>query len=744
MFSNSLPPEADGFEVLRLAELAKYDLQEIQSGVGFEDYVNFAARTFGVPMAVLSFVGAETQYFKAKTGTTMPQTLRMVSFCMQAIQQPDCLEVLDASADDRLRENLLVTGPPFIRFYAAAPLVAPAGHTIGSICILDTAPHARFSPKDRQSLAELSRMITCKLEQFRLTDVEKHARPTKENLPDSNTQFELLVNSVTNYALYTLTPSGHVASWNDGALRIEGYQSEEIVGRHFSELYTQKERDEGLPARALNTSMEKGTYHAEVLRVRKNGKTFWASEVIDPIFDGHKELIGYSKIVRDISEKRAAYERLVELARTDLLTGLPNGLAIKEQADRVLATGQDMIAFRVKVRGLMDFHDHLGPSDSDNVLRQVANRIREAAPSTALVGCIGGNNFAMAIPDTSDPEDASNLCQRLIGEFARPFEWDGQRLHLELLIGVSLSPMHGVKAEELAATASIALVEAGKLTGGGWCMFEPQMRQAIVKRRSIEQALQLAVERSELELYFQPQVRLTDRKIIGSEALLRWRHPEQGLMAPREFLPILENSMLAQTVGTNIIFTACRHAAEARARSAENYFVAVNLFGSELQSNTLVKIVQDALKRYRLPPDALQLEVTENVILEPSDLIIEQFKTLRTSGICIALDDYGTGYASLSVLKNFPVDRLKIDLSFVRGMCTDVEDAAVVKAILYLAKNFGLSVTAEGIENIEQESLLKQLGCGCGQGFLYGRALQSNEILHLLIGNAGPVGQHSV
>ena len=302
-----------------------------------------------------------------------------------------------------------------------------------------------------------------------------------------------------------------------------------------------------------------------------------------------------------------------------------------------------------------------------------------------------------------------------------PIGWEDQESSLGLSIGIAMGPRHGTSASALLASADLALYRAKAEGRHSYSIFQPSFRQAAVARRTCDQELQQAVADGELELYYQPLVRLADRKIVGAEALLRWRHPQHGLLAPGAFLHVLDAGSLAATVGDWVIRTACTCAASMRRLGLADFAVSVNLFGAQFRKGDLVTCVENALQDANLPAEALELEITETVILRHEEQMLAPLRELRALGLGIAFDDYGTGYASLSMLKRLPLSCLKIDQSFVRNLAVSEEDAAVVKAILYLAQSFQLSVIAEGIETEQQASLLQELGCQFGQGFLYAK-----------------------
>ena len=555
---------------------------------------------------------------------------------------------------------------------------------------------------------------------------------TKRGLIDNQRQFRLLVESVVDYAIYMLNPDGIISSWNPGAERIKGYSRDEVIGRSFERFFTEEDRVAGAPHRALETAKREGRAEAEGWRLRKDGSLFWASVVIDTIRDDQGRLLGFAKVTRDMTERRRHEEHLYRLAHYDPLTTLPNRLILSAALDDAVRSRRSVSVLMLDLDGFKEINDTLGHAAGDEVLKAAAQRIKDCVGDKGVVGRLGGDEFAIVVSGLADPIGAGALCEDLIEAFRTPIEWEDQESSLGLSIGIAMGPRHGASAPELLASADLALYRAKAEGRHSYSMFQPSFRQAAVARRTCDQELQQAVADGELELYYQPLVRLADRKIVGAEALLRWRHPRDGLLAPGAFLHVLDAGSLAATVGDWVIRTACTCAASMRRLGLADFAVSVNLFGAQFRKGDLVTCVREALRNSELPADALELEITENVILRHDEQMVAPLRELRALGVGIAFDDYGTGYASLSLLKRFPLSGLKIDQSFIRNVAASEEDAAVVKAILYLARSFDLSVIAEGIETEQQASLLQDLGCQFGQGFLYAKPLPATQMLKFL------------
>lgn len=547
--------------------------------------------------------------------------------------------------------------------------------------------------------------------------------------------YRLLVENITDYAIYMLNPNGIVTNWNLGAQRFKGYTPAEIVGQSFRRFFTDTDRRDGLPDRILATAASEGRYEGEGWRVRKDGTHFWAHVVVDAIRDSSGRLLGFAKITRDVSERRKNEERLHWLAHYDTLTLLPNRMTTRSILDDAIASQPSATVLMIDLAGFKDVNDTLGHAAGDALLKSAGGRLKTCIGHMGTVGRLSSDEFAVILPGLADPLEAARICEWLIEAFRTPFDWEQQESYLGLSIGIAMSPAHGDCAEGLLTSADLALNRAKAEPRNAFCLFDPSFRQAALARHNCNLELRRAVAEGELELFYQPLVRLSDYRVTGAEALLRWRHPERGLIAPEAFIDVLEHGSLAAVVGDWTIKEAAAQARKIRERGMEEFRMNVNLFAAQLRRGHLVSIVIEALEGNGLPPGALELEITENIFLERGEAMIEPLRQLRELGVGIAFDDYGTGFASLSLLKRFPLSRLKVDRSFVRDLCSDAEDAAVVKAIAYLAESFGLEVTAEGVEREDQRLRLRELGCDSAQGYLFGRPMPAERIMELLDGH---------
>lgn len=433
--------------------------------------------------------------------------------------------------------------------------------------------------------------------------------------------------------------------------------------------------------------------------------------------------------------KRATAEAAVEqkaddlyrLANFDILTGLANRGRFYRLVERTLLSLSPAAVLMIDLDGFKDVNDTLGHAIGDGILWEVAARLTELIPPGGTAARIGGDEFAILLPQMSEFDIALMLARMIVARIAQPIRIEEHEVRVGASCGVALAPLHAQEALELIEDADLALFKA-KSTGRGRAFaFAQALRMEASARRLYAMELHRAVNDSEFVLFYQPQIRLSDTALVGAEALIRWYHPTRGLLSPAAFLPALEGGPLAATVGAWVLDEACAQAALWRRSGLETFRMAVNLFGAQFRVGDLAIDVFAALERHGLPPEALELEVTENIALGHDDVVLETLQRLHKHGVGIAFDDFGTGYGSLSLLKQYPVTRIKIDKSFVQGMLVSKRDASVVQAVLDMARNFELATIAEGIETAAQASYLTAIGCEEAQGYLYGKPMAPQQ-----------------
>lgn len=434
----------------------------------------------------------------------------------------------------------------------------------------------------------------------------------------------------------------------------------------------------------------------------------------------------------DITERKRAEARLAFLAQHDALTGLPNRTLLRQQMDEMLVhtrrTSDKMAVLALGLDNFKSVNDTLGHGVGDKLLRAVAKRLRSVLREEDIVARLNSDEFMVVQNGLARPEDAVQLCRRLLQAIADPYLIDGQAVIIGATIGIAMAPSDGDDAEKLLKNADMALSRAKAETRGTFSYFEAGMDARAQSRRKIEIELRDAIQNEVLRPHYQPLVDLATGRITGFEALVRWPHPERGMIPPVEFIPVAEETGLITSLGRLMLRQACQDAAG----WPDDVRVAVNLSPLQFRTGNVLALVMDALKQSGLPPKRLELEITETLVLEKSNQVLATLHALRALGVRISMDDFGTGYSSLSYLRNFPFDKIKIDQSFIRDLAADREAQAIVRSIISLGKGLGVTITAEGVETEAEFRCLRTEGCQEGQGYLFSRPRPNADIVVLL------------
>ncbi len=436
-------------------------------------------------------------------------------------------------------------------------------------------------------------------------------------------------------------------------------------------------------------------------------------------------------IVRDVSERRAAEERIAFLSRHDPLTGLPNRTVLRERAEEALRHVERGGALALLVLDLDHFqaaNDQLGHAAGDALLRAVGERLAGAMRETDVIARLDGDCFGVLQTGIERPEDAGRLAERLLGVLGAPFQAQSRSVALAASIGIAVAPTDGAAFETLLQKSETALLRCKREGRGGFRYFEARMEA----RRDMAQALTLDLRKAlaggEFELFYQALVALEDRRITGFEALLRWRHPTRDLVSPAEFIPIAEETGMIVPIGAWVLRQACTEAA----RWPPDITVAVNLSPVQLRSPALARTVRSALAASGLPARRLELEITESVLLTEDERTLATLRDLRAMGVRISMDDFGTGYSSLRYLRSFPFDKIKLDQSFVHDLSGGPEAMVIVRAVAGLGHSLGIATLAEGVETEEQLERLRAAGYTEAQGYFFNRPGPSRTVTTLL------------
>lgn len=436
-------------------------------------------------------------------------------------------------------------------------------------------------------------------------------------------------------------------------------------------------------------------------------------------------------------------EHLVYLANYDMLTRLPNRSLLVERLRQAIGHArrhrQSLAVMSMDLDGFQIINDSLGHEFGDEVLRETAERLIQVVPAGTTVARLSSDEFALMYESSSLVNDVSNLVQRLLDSISIPIMMEKHEIVITACIGVSVFPSDGDEPLVLLKNANTAMSRAKAQGQNSYKFFTEEMNALALKRLILENHLRKALSRSELRLLYQPQVDLNSNRITGVEALLRWEHPELGLVSPDRFIPVAEETSMIIAIGEWVLQTACEQCKRWQEQGLPSIRVAVNVSSRQFQNSDLLSVIQRVLGETQLEPAFLELELTESMLMEEDldkkNSSFSMFSQLQKMGIHIAVDDFGTGYSSLSYLKRFPLNTLKIDRSFIKDVCHNGDDAAITTAIIAMAHSLQLSVVAEGVETEDQLTFLKQHACETVQGFLFSRAISAQEMSQLLVKN---------
>ncbi|MBS6082625.1 MAG: EAL domain-containing protein [Pseudomonas fluorescens] len=524
---------------------------------------------------------------------------------------------------------------------------------------------------------------------------------------------------------------GLIVHVNRAFMEITGYQRDDVMGqrpslfksgRHSAHFYQQM-------FQALEST---GEWSGEIWNRRKSGEVYPQWQTIRVIHDDQGQVSHYVAVFSDISAIKDSEHELAHLAHHDPLTDLPNRLLFTDRAEQALASAQ------VHKRGcallLMDLdhfkiiNDSLGHNVGDQLLKLVAERLSGLFGPGVTLARLGGDEFAVLAESCPQVVQAAALAQRMLNAMKDPFIFDGNQLFISASIGISLFPSDALSAEQLLRNADSALFKAKSAGREGYALYTEELTAHAQHRVEIAGELRRALDQHELRVYYQPVHDLHDSRLVGVEALVRWQHPERGLVPPGEFIPIAERTGLIADIDAWVMDQACRQMCQWLADGAPLSFIAINVSSRLFARRELYEQVAQVLHTTGLDPAFLELEVTESAVMDDPEVALEQLHRLRELGLRLAIDDFGTGYSSLLRLKRLPVQKLKIDQGFVAGLPWDEDDAAIVRVVIALAKSMGMQVHAEGIEQVEQARFLLDQECDMGQGYWFGRPMPADEI----------------
>lgn len=542
------------------------------------------------------------------------------------------------------------------------------------------------------------------------------------------------INAASDQVIITNT-KGIVEFVNPAFERESGYTLLEAIGQD-SRFIRSNCHDEGFYADLWNTILSGNTWHNEMINKRKDGSLSTDDVTITPIIGDTGKIEHFIAIKRNITDKKVHQQRMDHLAHHDPLTGLPNRLLFGDRLTQHLAhsrrDGQMLAVMFLDLDRFKLINDTLGHNAGDLLLKEVATRLKVTLREVDTIARMGGDEFTIILADVKSESHAEELAGRIIEVVCKPFFIDGRELFVTASIGISLYPTNGLDAETLVRNADTAMYRAKELGRDTYQLYTESLNTAMLERMTMEHSLRKAIEQDEFVLHYQPRVDLRTGQILGAEALVRWRHPELGLVPPNQFIPLAEETGLIVPIGEKVISAACEQNRAWHNNGLPPISIAVNVSARQFQQQDLVGTVRQILSESGLNPRFLDIELTESTLMQNPELAVEVLSDLKAMGVRISIDDFGTGYSSLSYLKRFPIDTVKIDRSFIRDITTNPDDAAIAGAVVAMAHSLNLSVIAEGVETIEQLEFLRAINCDEIQGYFISHPIPADDFQQML------------
>ncbi|MBS4097432.1 MAG: EAL domain-containing protein [Sulfuricella sp.] len=531
------------------------------------------------------------------------------------------------------------------------------------------------------------------------------------------------------------TADNTIVSVNRAFSEITGYSAEEVLGQNPRLLNSGRQSQ--VFYRDMWDSLNKtGHWQGEIWNRRKNGEIFPQWLTISVLRDEAGEVNHYIALCTDISQRKFDEERIERLAYYDPLTDLPNRVLLQDRLARVLANAQRnhraAAILMLDLDRFKNINESLGHGVGDAVLQAVAERLRTNVRDADTVARLGGDEYLVVLADIDDAQDVAVVAKKVLDSFAAPISVGDRELGVSLSIGISVYPNDGEDQQTLMKNADSAVYSAKQAGRNTYQFYTRDMNASTLEALMIENALRRALERHELRLYFQPQADMHTGEIIGAEALIRWQHPELGLLAPGAFIPIAEDSGLIIPIGEWVLEEACRHVKEWHDAGFNKLTVAVNMSAVQFRQDNLSSRISAIGRETGVDLGYVELELTESMIMHNAEQMIDTMRAMKTLNLKLSIDDFGTGYSSLSYLKRFPLDKLKIDRSFVNDISDNPADLAISKVIIDLAHNLNLKAIAEGVETEEQLRLLRNNGCDELQGFYFSRPVPAEGFMVML------------
>ena len=538
----------------------------------------------------------------------------------------------------------------------------------------------------------------------------------------------------SNEGIFVTDLDNNIIEINHAFSKITGYGKDEVLGKS-PRLLRSGFQSVDFYRQLWEAVKTDGSWSGEILNRRKNGETYHQSLSICTIKNEQGDIQKHIAVMADIDESKKAQEHIQFLAQHDVLTGLPNRILLTDRLQQALLTAernsQHVAVLYLDLDRFKFVNDSLGHSVGDELLIEVAQRLSNQVREEDTVARTGGDEFTVLLLNTDAP-GAGYVAKHLIDSISEPFKINGHELYVTLSVGISLYPENGDNGQALRQKADTAMYRSKNSGRCQYQFFTEEMQTEMLRKIELENDLRFALERNELALVYQPQIDIITSKIIGCEALLRWKHPDKGYISPVDFIPIAEETGLINPIGDWVLSTATQQLQQWLFRGYSDFVMAVNISGVQFSGHNLVTKIDNLIQQKNIPAHNLEVEITESIAMKDIELTLKQLNEISKLGVLISLDDFGTGYSSLSYLKKFPINKLKIDQSFIFDMLKDKESESIVDTVISLASSLGLETIAEGVETKEHMDTLKLKGCNQIQGYYFSKPIPAEQFIQLL------------
>lgn len=778
-------PEKPANELQRLRALYALNILDTHPEERFDRITRLAAHIFGCAHASITLVDSDRQWFKSNNGLQLTQTPREISFCAQTILTNKVLVITDTHKHPNFKSNPLVTSEPHIRFYAGVPLQVDQAYNVGSLCLLDSKPRS-ISDAEIAILVDLAKMVEAELQAQDVQQLTKSLLKTQQQLHNNkklsqlrNHILELIVNSTAMAPILNTIVKSVEAEYNkilcsinlldasgqhlmiEAAPSLPDFFKEAINGHKIGNGVGLWGTTAFTGERLFVEDIMTHPYSAEwkTLAAKANLRSCWsepirntAGAVIGTIAIYQREpaipdeydiriIEQFAHLTSIAIERQKSRDLIWRQANFDELTGLPNRNIMGEHLKRALSMAhrdhRKVALMFLDLDNFKDINDTLGHSVGDDLLVECAKRIQQSVREKDTVARMGGDEFVIIVTDIHDFKGLEHTAQKILKILTKPYHLQNEVVHSSASIGITLYPDDAQDVSSLLKNADQAMYGAKSIGKNNYQYYTSSMRATALERMSMINDLRHAIEHQELFMVYQPIVDLRTGQIYKAESLIRWQHPTRGLVGPMEFIPLAEETGLIIDISNWVFEQVSTKVNNWRNTLCPTLQISINTSPVHY-TDTERCITQwlDFMLTSMTPPGAILLEITESLLMDSNQTVANKLFQFRQAGVEIALDDFGTGFSSISYLKKYPTDYLKIDKSFVHSMTQSSNDKVLCEAIIVMAKKLGIKVIAEGVETTEQHTILKRMGCDFVQGYLlshplsadpFGQLLQRNE-----------------